>query len=177
MRALQTQSTATCDRGYVNRCRVATRNVERHGFTLVELTVVLLLISILAVTAAPKWTASLQRLRVSNAANRIIADLASAQAAAYGASVSKTITFAVKNNQYTVSGISSLKLGAVPYIVDLSQDPIQCTFVSVFGQTSDQTLTFNGYGVPNRGGNIIVSCGDLQKTIVVDATSGLAVAQ
>lgn len=174
---LETQSTSTCIRGYVNRCRVAARIVKRPGFTLLELTVVLLLISILAVTAAPKWTASLQRLRVSNAANRIIADLASAQAAAYGSSESKTVTFAVKSNQYTVSGISSLKLGAAPYIVDLAEDPIQSTFVSVFGQTGNQTITFNGYGVPNRGGNIIVSNGDLTKIIVVDPTSGLAVAQ
>lgn len=177
MITLKTQSTATCDRGCLNRCRVATRNVGRPGFTLLELTVVLLLISILAVTAAPNWTASLQRLRVSNAANRIVADLASVQSAAYGSSESKTVTFAVKSNQYTVSGISPLKLGAAPYVVDLSVDPIQCTLVSVFGQTSNQTITFNGYGVPNRGGNIIVSSGDLQKTIVVDPTSGLAVAK
>ena len=172
-----TKSKSISHRSHVGRRPTDARNITWRAFTLTELTAVLLLISILTVVAAPKWTASLQQLRVSNAANRIVADLARAQSAAYSSSASKTITFTVSSSQYTVSGTTSLNLGAAPYVVDLTVDPFKSTLVSVWGQTSTQTLTFNGFGLPGRGGNIVVSCGGLQKTIVVDANSGSAVAK
>lgn len=149
----------------------------RLGFTMIELTIVLLIMATMAAVAVPRWTSSLQKLRVSNAAKRIVADLARVQSAAYNSSAAKTITFTVSSSKYSVVGVQSLNNSAGPYVVTLSADPFQCRLDSVWGLTGIQSMTYNGYGVPNRGGNIIVSAGSYKKTIVVDATSGTAVVQ
>lgn len=148
---------------------------NRSGFTLIELTLVLLLASILAAVAVPRWTTALQSFRVANAAHRVAADLALAKATAYSSSASRTVTFSVSNNQYTVGGVKSLNRASGPYVVVLSTDPYRSQFVSVWGQTSEQTITFDGFGKPNRGGTIVVASGGCQKSIVVDAESGVAV--
>ena len=38
----------------------------------------------------------------------------------------------------------------------------------------DAAVTFDGYGVPSAGGRIVISAGQYQKTIVLDAASGKA---
>lgn len=149
----------------------------RCGFTFLEMIIVLLLMATTAVIAVPRWSASLQKLRVSNAASRIVTDLARTQSAAYNSSASKTVTFTVGSSQYTVSALKPLTNSPGQYVVALSADPFQCRLVSVWGQTGTQTIIFNGYGVPNKGGNIIIAAGSYQKTVVVDATSGTAVVQ
>ena len=145
----------------------------RCGFTFLEMIIGLLLMATTAVIAVPRWSASLQQLRVSNAASRIVTDLARTQSAAYNSSASKTITFTVGSSQYTVSDLKPLTNSPGQYVVALSADP--CRLVSVWGQTGTQTISFNGYGVPNKGGNIIIAAGSYQKTVVVDATLGTAV--
>jgi hypothetical protein len=35
-------------------------------------------------------------------------------------------------------------------------------------------MSFDGYGVPNRGGTLTLRAGSVQRTIAVDATSGRA---
>ena len=150
---------------------------SRRGFTFTEVIITVLLMSILTAVALPRWATSLQKQRVALAANRVVADLTRAQSAAYGTSASKTVTFTVGTSQYLVSGVTSLKTSSASYVVVLSDDPYRCTLVSVWGQTGTQDITFNGYGLPNKGGNIVVAAGGFQKTIVVDATSGTAVVQ
>ena len=175
--AADTKSVSAITTRHADDFRTHGCRCTRLGFTLVELTIVLLLMATMAVVAVPRWTASLQKLRVSNAANRIVADFARVQSAAYNSSSTKTMTFTIDSSQYTVAGVQSLNNNAGPYIVTLSADPFQCRLVSVWGLTGNQSMTFNGYGVPNRGGNIIVAAGSYQKTIVVDAASGTAVVQ
>ena len=135
------------------------------------------LISIMTAAALPRWSASLQKHRLGQAANRIVADIVRARTAAYGTSTSKTITFAVASSQYTVSGVAPLHRASGTYTVNLTETPYQCTLASVWGQAGTQTITFDGHGLPDKGGSIVVAAGSLQTTIVVDATTGLAVIQ
>jgi len=150
---------------------------HRRGLSLVEMMITVALIAILSAVALPRWGASIQLQRVNQAANRIVADLARAQEAANNSSTSKLITFTVGTSQYLVSGVTPLDRPSGLYLVNLQDDPYQCSLVSVWGQTGTQTLTFNGYGLPDKGGNIIVAAGRLRKTIVVDAGTGTAVVQ
>jgi prepilin-type N-terminal cleavage/methylation domain-containing protein len=147
------------------------------GVSLIEMVIVIALISILSAVALPRWSASLQLQRVNQAASRIVADLSRAQDAAYNTGTSKLITFTVGSSQYQVNGVTALDRPSGPYLVTLSADPYQCTLVSVWGQQGTQTITFNGYGLPDKGGNIVVAAGGLQKTIVVNAGTGSAVIQ
>ena len=152
--------------------------LPRHdGFTLVELVIVLLIMSILIAVAAPRWSQSLQDIRVSNAASRIVADLSRAQSAAWNSSTSNTVTFTVSISRYEISDVASLGRRGSPYVIDLSDAPYTSRLVSVWDQSGTQTITFNGYGIPDRGGNIVVASGETQRVIVVDATSGTAVVQ
>lgn len=147
------------------------------GFSFIELTIVILVIGILSAISIPRFADSLTQYRVSAAASRIVADVARAQGAAYGSSSSKTITFNVPANTYTVTGVKALDHPSGAYVVELARDPYQCRLVSVWGQTSTQTLTFNGYALPDKGGTIVVACGNAQKAIVVSTTTGTAVIQ
>jgi prepilin-type N-terminal cleavage/methylation domain-containing protein len=149
----------------------------RPGFSLSEMLVVVALMSILTAVALPRWATSLQSQRLNQAASRIIADLNRAQEAAYNTSTAKVVTFTVDSSQYAISGVTALDHRTGSYVIALSDDPYQCRLVSAFGQTGTQALTFDGYGLPDKGGNIIISSGPKQKTIVVDIGTGSAVAQ
>lgn len=147
-------------------------NDRRMGFTMAEMVVVLLIMAIMGAVAAPQWNDSLERLRVSNAANRIAVDLARAQSAAYTASTSTSVTFSVSSNKYVMSGVASPDRSSAPYVVLLKDEPCRSTLVSVWGRTDTQSITFNGYGQPNQGGEIVVAAGRFRKSVLVDAVSG-----
>ena len=148
-----------------------------RGISLIEVVIVILMISILSAVALPRWSAAVQFQRVRHAADRLVTDLSRAREAAYNTSTAKVITFTVGSSQYLISGVKGLDQSSRPYIISLNDDPYRCTIVSVWGQRGTQTLTFNGYGLPDRGGTIIVSAGSLQKSIVIDAGTGTAVVQ
>ena len=149
----------------------------RPGFSLGEMLIVVVVMSIVAAAALPKWTGSLQKLRVANAAARIAGDLARTRSAAYGSSTPRTVTFSVASGQYSISDVATLGRSSGTYTVTLTDDPYRCSLVSVWGQTGSQTITFDGYGLPDKGGTIIVAANGLQKSIVVDASTGTAVVQ
>ena len=138
---------------------------------------VVLITGIMATVAAPKLAVALQQFRVMNAAKRIAADLNRAQLAAYNSSLTKTVNFDFTQNQLAIPAFTTLNGGSGTYVLKLNADPFSSTFVSVWGQSSNQSLTFNGYGVPNQGGLIVIASGSVQKTIQVDASTGKAVIQ
>jgi prepilin-type N-terminal cleavage/methylation domain-containing protein len=145
------------------------------GFSLLELTVVLLLTAICAAVALPRWANSLQSFRADSAAKRIAADLALAQSEAYSTSAAKTVRFSVGSSQYTLEGVRPLGRSAGTYTVSLAGDPYRCAIAAVWGQTGEQSITFDGYGKPSRGGTITIAAGSVQKSIVVSPDSGAAV--
>lgn len=147
----------------------------RRGFSFAELLIVILISGILLTIATPRMTASLQLFRVTNAAKRIALDLNRAQLAAYNSSLTRTVNFDVVQNQYAIPEFAPLSGGAGAYVVKLSANPFHVTLVTIWGQTNNQTLTYNGYGIPSQGGNIVIACGSVQKTIQVNSATGLAV--
>src|ERR1700749_5144432 len=80
---------------------------RRRGFTLVEMVIVVLFLGIVSAVAVPRFAVSLQKYGMTNAANRIVADLARAQAGAYSSSAPITVTFTVSSSQYQLAGIKS----------------------------------------------------------------------
>jgi prepilin-type N-terminal cleavage/methylation domain-containing protein len=174
---LQPRVPATCS--LRSNPRVASSHAcwKRGGFTLIEMAIVLLITAILAAVAVPKWANALQSFRAATAASRIAADLALAQSAAYSSSAPKTVTFTVGSSQYTIAGVAPLNRAVGTYTVSLTDHPYRCSLVSVWGQTNQQSITFDGYGKPSCGGTIIVAAGGNLKSIVVSAESGLAVVQ
>ncbi|MDB5385549.1 MAG: hypothetical protein JWM11_1195 [Planctomycetaceae bacterium] len=150
---------------------------RRPGISLSETLIAVGLMAVLSAVALPRWATAMQTQRLSQATSRIVADLSRAQDAAYNTSSAKVVTFTVGSSQYTISGIAALDHRSGSYVITLSDDPYQCRLVSVWGQTGTQTITFDGYGLPDKGGSIIVASGPLQKTIILDAGTGAAVVQ
>ncbi|MFO0790614.1 MAG: type II secretion system protein [Pirellulales bacterium] len=143
---------------------------RRCAFSLIELVIVLLIISIFWAVATPTFFDSLLFHRVETAARRVKADIDSARQRARLTSTTQTITFS--GATYT-STVKSIDRPAVANSVNLTKSPFLLNSATAdFGGT--QTLTFNGYGTPTSGGTVVLNAKSHQCTVTVDATTGIA---
>jgi len=139
---------------------------------------VVVIIGMLAAMAIPRFANSLAHRRVEAAARRIAADLALAQRRAKFTSASQKVTFDVVANSYLLVGVQHLDHPDEAYQVSLSEDPYRAAIVNVdFGATDPEEIVFDGYGVPDSGGTIVVDAGGNQKTVTVDPDTGRASVQ
>jgi prepilin-type N-terminal cleavage/methylation domain-containing protein len=147
-----------------------------RGFSLLEIVLVLAIIVTLAAIAAPRYAASLVRYQADLAARRIRADIEQAQLSAKAASTSISIEFFVGDNKYEIPGLSALNGFSGSYIVELSARPYAAALVSAeFG--GDAELIFNGWGMPDSSGTVILTVGSEQRTVTVDSETGKATVQ
>ena len=148
----------------------------RRGFTLLEVMLVMAIAAVIAAIAVPRYGVALARYRADAAARRVAADLAFAQSTARATSQSVTMTFDAAAETYTIVGLSDPDHLAAGYVVDLTQRPYTAVVSSVnFGGGAG--VTFNGYGVPATGGDVVVASGKWTRTVHVDGTTGKATVQ
>ncbi len=141
------------------------------GFSLVELVVVAAVLALLAALAIPRYARSVARWRAESAARRIAADIALAQRQARITSASQSIVFEVAGSAYTLVGMTHPDYPAQTYTVKLGAEPYLATVTSAdFG--GDSTLIFNGYGLPDSGGEVRISAGGLLYRVWVNADTG-----
>ena len=143
----------------------------RTAVTLVELTIVVLILGIMAAVAMPRFADALSRFRADAAATRVKADLQLARRRAKMQSADQVVDFDASANLYTLSGVSDLDRPGQTYQVQLNRWPYEATIVSV-SLGGDETLVFNGFGLPDTGGQIVVQAGSYQLSVLVDAASG-----
>lgn len=137
-----------------------------RGFSLVELTVVLVLIGVLAALAAPRFANASSHRRVESAAARVIADLRYAQQRARATSDNVSLNFR-GGNTYTLAD----KNTKVLQTVDLSAEPFGVQIESKIDRSVTR-LTFNGFGQPDAGAKFILSSGSHTATVTVDPMTG-----
>ncbi len=89
---------------------------DERGFTLVELTIVIVLMGVLFAIASSSWFGAAESRRVDSAANQLAADLRLAHTKATNKLVQQTVTVPLPDapSEYTVTGES---------IRDLDDDP------------------------------------------------------
>jgi prepilin-type N-terminal cleavage/methylation domain-containing protein len=144
---------------------------RRAGFALVELVIVILIIGIMAAVAVPRFAESLSRYRVEAAAKRIELDLKLARRQAKISSASRSIQFDEIGHLYVLPGVLHLDHPGQDYRVKLAEAPYAAQIFSVdFG--GDAEVIFDGYGLPDSGGTIVVKSGPYQKTITLDGATG-----
>ena len=147
----------------------------RAGFTVVEMVIAVLIIGIMAAVAVPRYSNSLMRYRADVAARRIAGDLATARARARATSSSQAIVFTVPpaGNRYEINGMKDPNGFLTTYTVDLAKAPYVAMLSSV-SLGGDTSLIYNGYGMPDSGGTIVVQAGQYTKTITIDQNTGMA---
>jgi MSHA pilin protein MshC len=128
--------------------------ISTQGFTLVELILVIILLSVLSVSFVPKFLDT-GSISVEGAAAMAAADIRYTQELAMGTHSSKTIVFTATNTYYTVDS----KNVNLPSHVTIS---------------SGATFTFNSLGEPTTGGgsSLTLSAGTDTKTITVESYTG-----
>jgi len=143
------------------------------GFTLIELTCVLVILAIFSVIALPMFASALARRRADAAATRVVEDLNRARDYARTSGTSQTVAFDPNSDSYTISPMPDPAHPASPYAVVLSDDPYGADIVSAtFG--GDATLVYSGYGWPDSGGSVTLSVGSHTRVVTVNADSGVA---
>ena len=127
---------------------------DSRGFTLVELIMVVVLISILAVSVVPKFVDT-SAISLQGGAAMVAADIRYTQELAMSTHSPKTITFTTNDTFYTVNS-QTMNL---PSRVSIS---------------SGATFTFNSLGEPTTGGgsSVQITAGGSTKTITVESYTG-----
>lgn len=146
-----------------------------RGFSLIELIVIMIILSLMASVAVPRVANTLARRRVEFAAARIVSDLRLAQREARVASQGRTVSFDTSTNAYTLLAVADLD-HPTEYVVRLADPPYEVKLVSA-NLGDDAQIKFDGYGVPDTGGTVVISARTNRITITVDAASGRASTQ
>jgi prepilin-type N-terminal cleavage/methylation domain-containing protein len=149
--------------------------MSRRGFTLLDVVITTMVIGILASAGALKYVDTLRHFNAEAAAKRIATDFEYARWQARTRAAAETVVFDLADHRYTLSSAVDLAHPTEIYTVRLQEHPYEARLVSV--DFAGGTVTFNTYGLPDTGGDIVVASGSHQKTIHLDAGSGRAAIQ
>lgn len=141
------------------------------GVSLLELILVLAIMAIFAAMAAPRYGHASARYGLDLAARRMAADLRLAQAHARVTSSSRTVCFYPATEQYQLLNVPAGDGAPGSYTVLLSAGPYRADLVSANFNGAAQ-VTFNGWGLPDTGGTVVVAGNAQQKTITVAGETG-----
>jgi len=156
---------------------------ETKGFTLVEILIVVVILSIVGLLAIPMFS-SASGFQLSSAANMIAADIEYAKNLAVATQRNYSVVFDVAGNSYHIEDDSGSVIDhpfrGGQYAVYLSSEP-RLKLVSISSVNFDGTpkVTFDYLGSPYNGngtglniGQVQVSAGENTMTVTVEPVTG-----
>jgi len=149
---------------------------SKTAFSLVELVTVLTIVGILAAVAIPRFASAGVKQRVDAAARRVITDLNLVRRFAFQSGAGQMVEFDLDAESYLFSGMEDPTLPGERYRVSLSEEPYLVEIKSANFSGTD-AFKYNGYGIPDKGGVIVVGAGEEQRSVIVDPDSGEAYLQ
>ncbi len=136
-------------------------NVNRKGYTILELIIVIVIAGIMAAVAIPK-IGNVSKVDVYTAARIIKSDIRYAQQRAMSKFKTTTITFDANQDTY--------------HITDTGGASIDKSLPSSSGAQFDATYTivFDSTGAPDAANTVVIRSGDQAESILVSGATGKA---
>lgn len=140
------------------------------GFSFLELVVVVAIIALAAAVAMPRYGRALARYRAEVGARCVITALDQARQRARATGSLWEVVFTASG--YTVRPVTVVDPADVS-TVNLSRDPFLANLQKV-NMGGDSTVIFDGYGVPDSGGSLVVASGLGAFQVDLDPQAGKA---
>jgi Tfp pilus assembly protein FimT len=147
---------------------------SRRGFTLVDVSVTVLLIGIMSAVAAPQFGSMMLEYRVEAAARKIAGDLNYAARSARNRAEPITATFQQGTQNYSIDVLQDPNHPTVAWTIALSDSGFENCIVSGLSLGGDSEITFDIYGRPDASGTVTVSSGSTTQLVSIDQATGKA---
>ena len=136
-----------------------------RAFTLIELVMVIVIMSVMAAITIPRFASASNRYRVDAAVQQILADVNMTAAVANRASATRTISFDPDSDNYTLVGQTSPVNPAEDWVIQLGVEPFGVNLARVtFG--ADDDLPISGHGLLAESGELTVTAGRTARKII-----------
>ena len=148
----------------------------RRGFTVIEILIVMVIITIAALTAVPMMS-SASSVQIRSAASMIAADLEYAKSMAISRGQNYLVRFDQNADSYQIEDTDGVILHPVKkgfdYLVDFGNDT-RLNRVDITGAnfSGNPDVEFDSMGSPDSGGTVSLQAGGTTVTITVEPITG-----
>ncbi|HRQ71976.1 MAG TPA: prepilin-type N-terminal cleavage/methylation domain-containing protein [Phycisphaerales bacterium] len=147
------------------------RHASIRAFTLIELSIVLVVVGVVAAVSVPRYAESRSRYQVELAARKVCVDATYVQNDARYGSATRAIEYDLPTDTYKFAYAKPGSASSENALVILRDEPFRVTLLKA-DFNSAPVLTFNGFGVPVAGGALAVGTNTRGKSITVDPDTG-----
>jgi prepilin-type N-terminal cleavage/methylation domain-containing protein len=139
---------------------------RRHGFTLIEMMMVVVIISLTTLMAVPRFRAAVNRSNLTSARGTVMASYSAAKAAAAGSG--RIATMYVNGNKIWVTAKPRLKAGAGTVDTIVLPKNLYTMYGVTAATTNGDTVTVNQTGLGNLANEVRLTHGNIADTVKIN---------